>query len=178
MEKVRCKNGHYYDPEWHTNCPYCGIDIEDFIIHKGSQSANYGHSFEEESYGKTMPIQDYLPNQKKNNVGPVAGWLVVLNGSNKGKDYHILIGRNKIGRLTMNEIALEQDEAVELLEHGNIIYDTVSNSFTITPGSATALIYVNDQILLGERILKEKDHIRVGRTELLFVPLCSEEFRW
>jgi pSer/pThr/pTyr-binding forkhead associated (FHA) protein len=179
MEKIKCKNGHYYDPDKHTSCPYCGIDIADFAINRASHIADYQNHSDVEAYGKTIPIQDIIIEKPKEiKTEPVVGWLVVLSEKNKGKDYRILSGRNKIGRGETNEISLYHDEDVSLMEHANIIYEPSSNNFYLTLGGGRGLIYLNDQLLLAETKLKKEDHIKIGKTELVFIPFCTETFCW
>jgi len=179
MEKIKCKNGHYYDPERHTNCPYCGVDINDFMINRESHTANYGNVNDMESYGKTLPIQDIMKEKQiEKKVEPVVGWLVVTSEKNRGMDYRILAGKNKIGKSSTNEIALCHDESVGQFEHANLIYDSYSSSFYLTLGEERGLVDLNGELILSDKKLKKDDHIRIGNTELLFIPFCSETFRW
>ncbi len=177
---IQCKNGHYYDPEKHTSCPYCGIDIADFVISRSSQIVDYGHNSSAESYGKTVPIEDFIKQQKPNEdiVEPVVGWLVIISNRKKGEDYRILSGRNKIGRFNDNEISLSHDEDVSPQEHGNIIYDPSSHDFYLTLGGGRGLMYLNDQLLLSDTKINKDDRIKIGKTEMVFVPLCTESFHW
>jgi hypothetical protein len=32
MSMIRCKNGHYYESDKHTQCPYCGVQNVDFMV--------------------------------------------------------------------------------------------------------------------------------------------------
>lgn len=179
MEKITCKNGHFYDPEKHTNCPYCGIEINDFIINRDSHTADYSTDKDVESYGKTLPLQDFLAGkQVEEKVEPVVGWIVVISGKNRGRDYHILTGRNRIGRLVTNEIVLDYDESVEQSEHANILYDPNSNCFYLALGGGRGLVYLNGELISSRVELNRDDHILVGKTEFIFTPFCSSTFQW
>lgn len=173
MEKIICKNGHSYDPEKHTNCPYCGIDINDFIINRESHTANYSNQNDVESYGKTLPLQDYLAGkQAEEKAQPVVGWIVEISGKNRGRDYRILTGRNRIGRVAANEIVLDYDEAIEQIEHANILYDPNKNCFYLAIGGGRGLVYLNGELISSKVELKTNDHILVGKTEFVFIPFC------
>lgn len=179
MEKIQCKNGHYYDPEKHTICPYCSLDIDDFVINIPKQTANYGNvRMDVETYGKTMPIYEEKTEVKEENVEPVVGWLVIISQDKKGKDYRILTGRNRIGKSAKNEISLSHDLSVLEDEHANIIYDPLSSKFFLSLGSGRGLAYLNEQLVMSETVIQKGDHIKIGSTEMVFVPFCTESFKW
>lgn len=180
MEKITCKKGHLYDPEKHSSCPYCGIDIDDFVINIPTHSANYSHSKNEaEKYGKTIPMTGYLEESKKEEViEPVVAWVIIMSGQKRGMDYRIVSGRNKLGREITNDICISHDNSISAQEHANIIYDPNSKTFYIALGSGRGLAYLNGHLVMAEEVLKANDKIRIGSTEMLFVPLCNSEFNW
>ncbi|MFP4698416.1 MAG: FHA domain-containing protein [Eubacteriales bacterium] len=196
MAKISCEKGHYYDPEKHTLCPYCGIQIDDFEINYKEtgqkKDPDYGatmpkNGFNPKEVGKTMPKENInddafktvamgMTDSKENEL--VVGWLVCLDGENKGKDYKILIGRNRIGRDHTNEIIIDSDMAISRDEHSCVIYDPVGNNYYLVQGRGRGLCYVNEKLLISELLLKPYDKIKIGNTELMFIPLCSEQFKW
>ena len=40
------------------------------------------------------------------------------------------------------------------------------------------MFYVNGQVVLMNVVLQHKDVISVGKTQLMFVPLCGSDFSW
>lgn len=110
-------------------------------------------------------------------IQPVTGWLVCTRGEEKGKDYRLHSGKNFIGRSAKMDVVLLKDNQIAREKHASIVYDPKGHGFYISPEEAN-LVYHNDQLLAKVRELKENDKIRVGETELVFVPYCKEERRW
>ena len=65
MKLTKCPNGHFYDADKHPECPYCNGGLE-----AGSAIAQPGTAAEA---GLAAAPK-----------GPVAGWLVVLDGPARG----------------------------------------------------------------------------------------------
>lgn len=65
MKLTKCPNGHFYDADKHPECPYCNGGLE-----AGSAIAQPGTAAE---------VDLAVPK------GPVAGWLVVLDGPARGR---------------------------------------------------------------------------------------------
>ena len=110
-------------------------------------------------------------------IQPVTGWLVCTRGEEKGKDYRLHSGKNFIGRSAKMDVVLLKDNQIAREKHASIVYDPKGHGFYISPEDAN-LVYHNDQLLAKVQELKENDKIRVGETELVFVPYCKEERRW
>ena len=110
-------------------------------------------------------------------IQPVTGWLVCTRGEEKGKDYRLHSGKNFIGRSAKMDVVLLKDNQIAREKHASIVYDPKGHGFYISPEEAN-LVYHNDQLLAKVQELKENDKIRVGETELVFVPYCKEERRW
>ena len=78
MKLTKCEQGHFYDGDKYPACPYCNTDLqtETAIVHT-SEGAS--------------PAQSASPD------GPVAGWLVVLDGPARGRDLRLGVGRSFVG---------------------------------------------------------------------------------
>jgi hypothetical protein len=59
-----------------------------------------------------------------------------------------------------------------------IIYDYENNLFYIKHGEGQFLTYLNGEVLLETKRLHANDRIKLGSTELIFIPLCSDNFQW
>ena len=70
------------------------------------------------------------------------------------------------------------DPAVSRETNAAIIYDPQAGEFFVERGESRNLPLLNGKTIRGEPVLAPRDIIRVGNTELVFVPLCGEEFRW
>ena len=86
-ELKRCKNGHIYDTSKYSSCPYCkaeGLETE-----VKEDKINLVEEMNDDD--KTMAYW-----AKDSRVDPVVGWLVCIEGADKGKDFRILSERNFI----------------------------------------------------------------------------------
>ena len=109
---------------------------------------------------------------------PVVGWLVCVNGPERGRDYRLHAGRNAIGRDPKMQVPLMGDARVSRDRHAVVSYDPRGNSFRVAPGEGAGLAYLNGGPVDGPLPLAAYDRIEVGETTLVFVPLCSDRFRW
>ncbi|MCA9546398.1 MAG: FHA domain-containing protein, partial [Myxococcales bacterium] len=106
---------------------------------------------------RTMAIDlDALGAPKK----PVRGWLVIVEGQQKGTDFRIYEGVNKIGAGADNDIVVTDDYLSThhcSIRIENNVYEFVDNGST--NGS-----YVNDRRVSKEEVI-DNDRLRLGRTE-------------
>ena len=123
--------------------------------------------------GKTMAL-----NVNEDNIDPVRGWLVCIEGNKKGQDFKIQSERNFIGRSKNNQVSLPFDDAISKDRHSELIYDLKANKFYINNVDGASNIYLNDQIVLNATQLNPYDIITIGETRLSFVPFCTDAFKW
>lgn len=116
--------------------------------------------------------------KKKYGIDPVVGWLVCIEGPEKGKDYRLYSRINTIGRAEDNDVALTMEQTVSKKNHAKLGYDPKHNAYTMLPGDGHNLVYLNDAPLYIPQMLHAYDVIEMGETKLLFLPLCSDSFRW
>ncbi|RTL71797.1 MAG: FHA domain-containing protein [Hyphomicrobiales bacterium] len=111
---------------------------------------------------------------------PVVAWLVVVGGPGLGAFRPIYEGNNSIGRGKNQRIPIDfGDETISSEEQGYIRYDSVDRSFLFVPNLAkTNIVAVNDKKPTGAVKLDMMDVIRMGQTQLAFVPFCGEAFDW
>jgi hypothetical protein len=193
---VTCNNGHYYDQEKNATCPYCanntGIDIQTkqtmFQGGGGDEEKtalyNSPSSRDEEKTVYHSPSSSAGNDSTQSEQDPsqpilLAGWLAVISEEGRGTSYTLTFGMNTIGRSDENHISIQNgDSSISREKHALIIYDYANNLFFIKHGDGQFLSYVNGEVLLDTRQLKANDKIKIGSTELMFVPLCSEAFKW
>jgi hypothetical protein len=181
---TRCPNGHYYDPDFHSSCPFCGVQGLDVDIEKtrakrpgtpdeelGATRASRGMPADDE--GKTVGIF-----VKKLGVEPVAGWLVAISGPGKGNDYRIVSDRNYIGRSNKMDVVIKGDETISRESHAIISYNPKKQTFRLLPGESKRLTHLNDEEVIEPVRLKPYDVIELGQTKLMFIPFCSDKFSW
>jgi len=111
---------------------------------------------------------------------PVVGWLVVLNGPGKGNFRPIFSGSNTIGRSPGQRIPVDfGDDAISSEKQAFLVYDGRKRQYQLVPNlERPNLVHLNDSALLANAELNPHDKITMGRTTLLFVPLCGPEFDW
>ena len=169
MQMEKCPNGHFYDASKHQQCPYC----------KGLGNV----------VGVTVPVErphriETNPNatvaviQKQLGIDPVVGWLVCVEGVEKGRDYRLHTDNNYIGRDPSMDVCISGAETISRARHAVITYDFESKTFYLTPKDGRSNPCLNGKPVMTMVELKANDRIRLGQTTLLFFPLCSDAFDW
>jgi Inner membrane component of T3SS, cytoplasmic domain len=115
---------------------------------------------------------------KTGKAEPVVGWMVCLEGPDKGKDYRLHNEKNYIGRAPMNDVVIETDPTVSRERHALVIYDPKKHTFWALPGDASGLVYLNGEIVNAPTQMKGDDVIEIGKTKLVLVPFCGEKYNW
>lgn len=111
-------------------------------------------------------------------VEPVVGWLVCVEGMDKGAHFILKAGVNNLGRSVNMDVSIRNDVYVSRDRHSILTYEEESREFFIAPGIGQSITYMNEKPVLSAQKLTEGDCIRMGKTKLIFVPLCSAEFGW
>lgn len=194
MSMTRCNNGHFYDSTKHSSCPHCGVqglDIDPTRAAKKTTGGSKGDSSKGDDE-KTRPQQDIPRHQvsareegatvalvrKKTGTDPVVGWLVCVEGPDKGRDYRIRMERNFIGRSPSMDIAIIGDDTISRENHAVVSFNPRKSSFLLSVGDGRGMVYLNDDEVAAPSELKAYDRIELGRTTLTFVPFCGEQFKW
>lgn len=196
MALQQCENGHLYDTDQHSICPYCtnGTNVINFRVGERSigktvtsanfvtpQTSGVGATVAPRSYidrdrsdiGKTVGVF-----QKKMNLDPVVGWLVCIEGMDKGKDFRIYAKNNSVGRSEKMDICIKNDQTISRENHARLAYDEKHNAFHLIPVGSSNTIYLNDEPIYVPVKLKARDIIEFGESKLIFVPLCDDSFNW
>lgn len=203
---VPCVNGHFYDANKNSRCPFCTTPatpvnggFSQTVDVNGSASSNSGFSkttnvapvgpWKVQDVGPTRPVNNGSNMGVTQTAGdddtpagapsPVVGWLVALNGPNRGTDYRIHAGYNYIGR-EKGDICIKGDMLISGQMDSNIAFVPQSNRFFIAHEQGKNMALVNDEIpITGSSVeLHNLDRITIGGTTLLFVALCGEQFSW
>jgi hypothetical protein len=203
---VTCNNGHYYDQEKNATCPYCssggnanfgevktsmigassGDDLGKTAMYQSSSPVNDEEKTVYHAAGASTPEQDSGEVQHDVVSEPVSnepillsGWLAVISEQGRGSSYTLTFGMNTIGRSEGNHVSIMNgDASISREKHALIIYDYENNIFFIKHGEGQYLSYVNGEVLLDTKQLQANDKIKIGATELIFIPLCSDKFDW
>ncbi len=190
MALERCLKGHFFDLTKHTTCPYCGVDGLEVptLPHRSVEGGTGAYNRTEVEAERTRPSEAWPaagadPITKplivaEQGIDPVVGWLVCVEGADRGRDYRIRTGNNPVGRLSHMAICISGDESIARERHAVLTFEPRRGSFHLVPGDARELVYLNDEPVLGPQELHSHDQITMGNTKLLFVPFCGEKFQW
>lgn len=179
MAIIECGQGHLYDTDQYEVCPYCN---------GGGNAIDFGSGAMDE-IGATVAPGAYMKRQREENktVGvlkkkmhmePVVGWLVCIEGSDKGKDYRIWAKNNTVGRSEEMDICMKGDDTISRENHARLAYDEKHNNFHLIPAENTNNIYLNDEPVYVPVKLEAYDCIEFGNSKFAFLPFCSERFTW
>lgn len=108
---------------------------------------------------------------------PVA-FLVCIAGGNAGDSFIVSEGRNYIASGADADIKLDKDPSVSAECHSVVTYNPSSNSFTLSAGTGRGITYLNGEQIDVSSELHSDDRIKAGSSELLFIPVCSDKFKW
>jgi hypothetical protein len=190
MALKRCENGHYFEASRHSTCPSCGIsDITDGQHTRVSREAFPPPApppppppVPSPAAGPGAPPADARtrpgPIEGGSGIDPVVGWLVCIDGPERGQDYRIRSERNFIGRGETMDIRIRGDETISRDRHASVSFNPKTQQFKIHPGESRGLVYLNGLDIDAPILLRTGDVIELGQTRLLFVPLCGDTFRW
>ena len=127
-------------------------------------------------YQPTTPISPFsegLPGEM-----PVVGWLVCIEGAERGRDYRLTAGYNSIGRNPENNVYIPADDKISRDKHAFIGFDEQDCFFFFTPFNGKNLNRLNGQRIMNSVELKAYDVLTIGSSKFCFIPFCSEQFSW
>lgn len=146
-----------------------GFSPTDFVT-----KPNNAGGWQVDDYGETQPC----PVTDVEGFDPIVGWLVCVKGPNRGKDYRLHSGTNYIGSHKDMDVCIDNDRTISREKAASISYDDRGQVFFIQRGEGRNLVYLNGKAVRSDADLNSYDRILIGATELVFVPLCSEQFKW
>ena len=203
---TQCPQGHFYNAAIYGRCPYCdGIVPDhfsentdlDFPIDANVQAGSAGN-FPPTMNPTMEPAGGYRTQSPQgpdsfnpfsnptviggdtadgNQVEPVVGWLVCIDGPVRGNDFRIHAGYNYIGR-EMGDIHIQGDLQISRQNHAMIAFDSSEGVFYVGPSAGRNLMKVNGKTILNAVEIKNYDIISIGTTKLMFVALCGPHFGW
>ncbi len=97
---------------------------------------------------------------------PCVGWVVVLNGELRGRDFRLVDGKNTLGTAADCDVVLTDPY---LSSHHAVIRHE-NGEFTLVDLDSTNGTYVNERRVSREDLI-DNDKVRLGRSELKFKSL-------
>ena len=158
------------DPSW-KQCPYCGNDLAADApapagqppLPQGGPARGPGPELPAMASNRTMAVDiSALKATKKE----VVGWIVIMNGNQKGTDDRLYPGKNTMGAAADNDIVIT-DEFLSS-RHAMIRYE--DGRYELLDAESTNGCFVNDKKVTKEELI-DNDSIRLGRTEFRFKAL-------
>lgn len=190
MSITRCPNGHFYNDAKYSECPHCasGKDISQSSRKLEIEAERAGENIRfaaaprsAEISEKKAPAHSNLKIQQQKiyspepddqitvsaSYEPAVGWLVCTAGTLCGKDFTLHRGHNIIAELT----------GIDSIDPRiSVVYDNMNNIFLLF--SADIPVGLNGQKSSGAAKLRPRSRIQLSGLEFLFVPLCTEDFKW
>jgi pSer/pThr/pTyr-binding forkhead associated (FHA) protein len=109
---------------------------------------------------------------------PVVGWLVCIEGNDRGRDFRLHAGYNSIGKNPENDVSIPSDHTISRDRHAVIAYDQEENLYFFAPANGVNLLRLNGKVLMSPSEIKANDILTIGKSKLMFIPLCSDKFQW
>ncbi len=94
------------------------------------------------------------------------GWVVVLNGAQKGQDFRLVPGKNMLGTAADCDIVLTD----QYMSSRHAVIRFEDGRFTLVDLDSTNGSMVNDHRISKEELI-DNDRVRLGRSELKFKSL-------
>lgn len=188
----QCANGHFYNEEINNTCPYCEnektIGATGFVVppNNGGETIPFTDVVNGNGNNQNGGNDNFYPDDNRTKiiiketmgVDPIVGWLVCVEGDEKGKDYRIHADNNYIGRADNMDICVRGDETISRENHAVISYDMKNKAFFFYPGSGRSIIRHNDTPVFATVQIKAYDDLEIGETKFKFIPFCGEAFAW
>lgn len=193
LQLKQCPNGHFYDQSKHAQCPSCtgGSANINATMPVFSGPADIGVTVpanQQAFVDRTQPVNYTQPQdashtqvviKKEMGIDPVVGWMVCVDGKEKGKDHRIHSEQNMIGRSERMDICIRDDDTISRENHATLTFDPQDKNYYISQGQGRGIVRCNGKAVLGGAAqLEAYDKIELGQSKFIFVPLCGEDFDW
>ncbi|MCE5236585.1 MAG: FHA domain-containing protein [Clostridiaceae bacterium] len=175
MQMKQCENGHFYDASKFPECPYCAGPVGAAERAPGPQKGSTVAIVEPQprAANRTVAVME-----KRVGFDPVVGWLVCMEGAERGRSFPLHADNNFIGRDPQMDVCLSKDDTVSAINHAIVSFDARDAVFYFSAADGRSIVRHNDKAHFGTAPLKAYDRIEIGSTKLVFVPLCGENFQW
>jgi hypothetical protein len=191
---VRCAEGHFYDSEKHTSCPWCGPSGVAKEAAAPAPAAdrtrklggNLAVAANPAAYAAPAPVSSPRPeaapvatkrlDMTEQGARPVVGWIVCTDGPDRGRDYRIHAEKNFIGRDASMDVSLSHDESVSRDRHAILVFDPKKKNYWLYPGESQGLVYLKEELVNSPVQVGPYEEIEVGASTLVLVPFDTEKY--
>ncbi len=179
---IRCPQGHFFDQEKHDSCPWCSLSEEE-----QPQGQEKTRKLDLERPHPPTPPPSPVPSpaggpktrrldQTEDGIRPVMGWLVCVEGPDKGSDYRLHTGKNFLGRDPSMDVCIRRDRAVSRLRHAVVTFEPKKGAFWLQPGDSEGLVYLDDELVSAHTQIAPDQVIEVGDSRLVLVPFDKGKY--
>lgn len=120
----------------------------------------------EEFGGAEKTVAINLADLHRGTFQPVVGWVVILSGELRGRDFRLVDGKNTMGTAADCDVVLTDP----YLSSKHAVIRHENGTFTVSDLDSTNGTFVNDRRISRMDII-DNDKVRLGRTELKFKSL-------
>ena len=154
------------DLSW-AACPYCGAEIGGAAAEAPAPvSAGPAPAAPQMPMVAANKTQAIDIEALKGPTRSVVGWIVVMQGSQKGHDFRLFEGVNNIGAAADNDIVIT-DEYLSA-KHASIRFE--DGRYELRDNDSTNGSFVNEKKIDREELI-DNDSVRFGRTDFRFKAL-------
>ena len=190
MAIKKCEHGHFFDHGKYETCPFCRKEQPENPDFRSQVTVSaYRMTGEGSEDRETVWLQNVVTqadNEDVRTIGIyskftgndfVTGWLVCTKGKERGRDYRLHYGFNRIGRGLLMDVCILEDDTISRNAHCSVVYEHRKNEFALVPEHG-CLTYYQGEVLREPVKLKSGERFVIGETELEFIAFCREEIRW
>ena len=189
MAIIKCKNNlHFYDDGRYDECPHCKSMI---LSDDGTQTMTVREKDRSEEVLESVNIlrqkihlEDVVDKDKtiayranEKNEDFVTGWLVCVEGPERGRDYRLFHGVNRIGRSAGEDISIVEDMTISRTSMCSVVYDIRGNDFYLVP-EAGSMVYLNGKHISSPEGIKTGDIIKLGKSAFEYIAFCRDSRKW
>ncbi|MBN1946182.1 MAG: FHA domain-containing protein [Bradymonadales bacterium] len=157
--QLTCPNGHPIDPSWDV-CPYCRAAVQKGVSAVQVQPAAGGGA-----PAKTVAIDPSALLGTAHVAKNVVGWIVAMNGQQKGQDFRLFDGRNVLG--TAADCDLVVFDPYLSARHAVFLIESSKSNYILQDLDSRNGTYVNRQRIIKSELV-DNDEIRFGQTDFRF----------
>jgi hypothetical protein len=159
-----CANGHQMEDSWEV-CPYC--QKTGFAGDAGNLKKT---RVDTATPAPVAPVAPVAPARKTVMIAdlhraPLVGWVVILDGNEKGKDFRVRSGQNSLG----SDISCDVVISHPTISGRHASLRAQDGKFWLTDLDSTNGTYLNhDDKRIAREELKDNDQFRLGEVTLKF----------
>ena len=164
-----CNNGHQMEESWEI-CPYCqraGFKAHQGAVNDQKTRLEFAPAVEAKSALPVAPVvaRKTVVLSEVRTKGALAGWLVALDGDQKGEDFRLQEGQNTIGSASDADVVI-RDQTISG-KHASLRYK--EGKFFLTDLDSLNGTFLNStEESIARSELKDNDLIRLGAVTLKF----------